>query len=351
MEQADDGLYAHGRADRGWRAGAQREPVPGGQRPHRRELPAQRRQVLPAAIQHVLGTLDPRDSRARPVGSGGHDQRRPADHRPVPGELAGEPGPSFELAAAAVGARLGQSAGAGFRHPLGRWLRRRQLRADDTEPGWRSFSAAFDAANDIELARQDRGRRAAGRCATEDRIARALERITAGTYTPHGPHAFGLASPGYGTTTGEPTCGPADDLGYCMERYPRPRLRPAATPDITEALRPELEQLAHRPYLGEDGEPWLDRQFGSPMTLTDHLGGRQRHPAWAMSPSSRPAATRREVAQVQRPQVFGDPDDPDAMPLAHPGQHGPRRRGAGRPGRHPDHRRPRRAARRLAARA
>ncbi len=43
------------------------------------------------------------------------------------------------------------------------------------------------------------------------------------------------------------------------------------TPDVTEALRPELELTALRPYLDADGRAWLDQRFGSPMSLTDHV--------------------------------------------------------------------------------
>lgn len=111
-----------------------------------------------------------------------------------------------------------------------------------------------------------------------------------------------------------PTCGTADDLGYCMERFHAPGCGSAASPDITEALRPQLEQLVMRPYLGEDGQPWLDQEYGSPMTLTDHLEAASgiRLGDVGLFETGR---SRREVAQVQRPQVFGDPDDPDAMPL------------------------------------
>jgi hypothetical protein len=225
---------------------------------------------------------------------------------------AGEPGPAFELAASAVGALLGaapQHSVTASRYDGGGGY---ELAAGD-EAALAEFGRAWDLANEAELVRQAEDAEPLA-VRSEDRLTVALGRIGRGTFTPQGPHAYGLASPGYGTVTGEPTCGVADDLGYCMERFHSPGCGSAATPDITEALRPELEMRAMRPHLGEDGQPWLDRQFGAPMTLTDHIEAASGIRLGDVSPFET-GRTRREVAAVQRPQVFGDPDDPDAMPL------------------------------------
>jgi hypothetical protein len=53
------------------------------------------------------------------------------------------------------------------------------------------------------------------------------------------------------------------------------------------------------------------------MTLTDHIEAATGIRLGDVS-AFETGRTRREVAAVQRPQVFGDPDDPDAMPLGIP---------------------------------
>ena len=184
------------------------------------------------------------------------------------------------------------------------------------------FSRVWELANEAELVRQAEDaepaiRRATGTSPTEDRLARALDRITAGTYTPQGPAAYGLASPAYGTVTGEQTCGVADDLGYCMERFHAPGCGSLADPEAAGALRPVMERTAHRPYMDESGQVWYDQQFGSAMSLVDHVEASTGIRLGDVSPFETGRA-RREVAQVQRPQVFGDPDDPDGMPLGIP---------------------------------
>jgi hypothetical protein len=67
------------------------------------------------------------------------------------------------------------------------------------------------------------------------------------------------------------TCGPADENGYCKNRTHDHGCGSAATPDVVEALRPQLEQIAHRPHLGPDGQPTFDRQYGAPMSVLDHI--------------------------------------------------------------------------------
>ena len=273
-------------------------------------------QFYPAAIQHVLGTLDPRIPALGPWA--------PVDMSNSGGggiviDLSqaswwGEPGPSFELATSAVGARLNV-------HPV------------DNSPAWSydgdsyelaaqeaalaEFSRTFELANEIELTRQAEDAEPLA-VRTEDRIATALGRIGRGTFTPQGYAVREFASPGYGTVTGEQTCGVSDDLGYCMERFHAPGCGSAATPDITEALRPELEMRAHRPHLAEDGEPWIDARFGSPMTLTDHIEAATGVRLGDASLWESHRGQRRELVTPARPQVFGDPDDPDGMPLGVP---------------------------------
>jgi hypothetical protein len=165
----------------------------------------------------------------------------------------GEPGPSLELAYSAVGARLG-AAGTGYDDADIDAVIQASLPpgygyADIT--GLAEFGRAFDLANEAELTRQAEDSEPPAR-RTEDRIARALDRIGAGTFT---PRAYGFASPGYGTVTGEPTCGPADEYGYCRERYHAVGCGSTADTFVAKQLRPQMADLAQRPHLDEHGLP------------------------------------------------------------------------------------------------
>jgi len=205
-----------------------------------------------------------------------------------------EPGPSFDLAYSAVGARLG----AGNNVSAGNVDSPAWSYDDGNEAALAEFARTFDLANETELARLEQD--------AEPLAARTEDRIEAGTFTPQGQFAREFAN--------SARSGLTDDLGYSIERYPQVG---SATPDIVEALRPQLEMIAHRPFLGEDGQVWFDQQFGSPMTLLDHIEAASgiRLGDASLFETGR---TRREVAAVQRPQVFGDPDDPDNMPLGIP---------------------------------
>jgi hypothetical protein len=92
----------------------------------------------------------------------------------------------------------------------------------------------------------------------------------------------------------------------------------AATPDVVEAVRPQLEMMAMRPHLGPDGQPWLDQEYGAPMTLTGHIEALTGVRLGDASLLESHRGQRRPLAQPQRPQVFGDPDDPDAAPQPFP---------------------------------
>jgi hypothetical protein len=272
---------------------------------------------FPAAIQHILGTLDPRVP--------GLGAWSPVDMSNSGGQVIidlsnaawwGEPGPSLDLAASAVGARLGAAPQYGDADIDA--IIAASLPQDYGHTELAEFDWVFQLANETELARlaEDAVPLAAR---TEDRLARALDRIEAGTYTPRGQAAWGFAAHGEGTVTGMPTCGSSDEYGYCRERYHAPGCGSTAGPDIVENLRPQLERIALQPHLGDDGRVWHDRQFGSPMTLTDHIeastGIRLGDKSLWERDLRDARGNRREVAQVQRPQVFGDPDDADALPL------------------------------------
>ena len=186
----------------------------------------------------------------------------------------GEPGPSYELAASAVGARINVSPthvnfSADPYDDIDAIL---AATVPQDYSGLAEFGQAFELANTAELIRQEQDA-APLPVRTEDRIAAALARWADGTYTPEGQYAREFASPAQGGVTGMATCrdGSADEFGYCRNMHHEAGCGSAATPDIVEQLKPQLERFAHRPYLGEDGQVWYDRQFGSPMSLVDHV--------------------------------------------------------------------------------
>ena len=147
-------------------------------------------------------------------------------------------------------------------------------------------SAALDDAYGGEAARlaEDEADRAAAakRPTDEVRLARALDRIAGGTYTP--PAYFRPAAAPTGRW-GYP-CGPADDMGGCAARYHQPG---CSTLMVTDAGNGSFEDaetwnavvrrhlpsgetgLANPSEPGLDGEP--DGGFPSWDDLTGPLGG------------------------------------------------------------------------------
>ncbi len=140
----------------------------------------------------------------------------------------------------------------------------------------------------------------------EDRMSHLLNRAARGTYTPAGYAAYSLAA--QGGITGMETCGPAPD-GYCMNVTHELGCGSSGDPAAVEDLRPAMERIAHRPYADADGRVWADAEFGAPMSLLDHveasLGIRLGDKSLFET-----GRARREVAQVSRQQVWGDPDTP-----------------------------------------
>jgi len=163
----------------------------------------------------------------------------------------------------------------------------------------------FELTNAQDQARRAQDSRPQSR-RDEDRLASALDRIGTGTYTPAGYAAYSLAA--QGGITGMETCGPAPD-GYCMNRTHEIGCGSSGDPDAAEGLRPAMERIAHRPYADADGRVWADAEFGAPMSLVDHveasLGVRLADKSLFETGRS-----KRQVAQVARPAVYGDPDTP-----------------------------------------
>jgi hypothetical protein len=72
-----------------------------------------------------------------------------------------------------------------------------------------------------------------------------------------------------------------------------------------------MEQIAVRPHLDADGRAWQDRQFGAPMTLTDHVEASTGVRLGDVS-QFETGRSRRELVSPRRPARFGDPDaDPE----------------------------------------
>lgn len=154
---------------------------------------------------------------------------------------------------------------------------------------------------------------------SEDRLQDALSRVAAGTYTYSSPAVYGFASPAQGAVTGTATCGPATPEGYCMNMFHEGGCGSAATPDIIEGLRADgvFERKAMSPVTDSRGLEWRDAQYGSPMTMTDHIEALTGQRLGDADPYS--VRPRRELVSPARPAVYGDPDDPHAAPGGIPG--------------------------------
>jgi hypothetical protein len=77
-----------------------------------------------------------------------------------------------------------------------------------------------------------------------------------------------------------------------------------------------MADLAQRPWMDADGRVWQDREHGSNMTLLDHMEAMTGIRLGDANPYA--VRPRRDVTQVQRPVVLGDPDFPHIAPVAVP---------------------------------
>ena len=218
-----------------------------------------------------------------------------------------------------------------------------ELPSLDVEAAYASGGSAYglaDAREAIDLAHfRDATRVAEDRepqpRRTQDRLDRAYDRISRGTYEPTrgalefaGSTASDAAStlarqrwdrlrrdedPSAQVTMGV-ICGVPDELGRCGEPYHSPGCASLATPDIASALADSgaYSRIADRPHLDADGRTWAS-QWGDPLSLTGHLeaaAGQRLAGASLFESGEGP----RELLQPYRPAVFGDIDDPDAVP-------------------------------------
>ena len=187
---------------------------------------------------------------------------------------------------------------------------------DGTWTGLAGNPRAWEDLNALELARQAEDAVPLPVNA-EERMAHLMGRAARRTYTPQGAAAWEFSGHGQGSTTGMPTCGTADEYGYCMQRFHAPGCGSTADPFTAQALRPQMAALAQRPWMDADGRVWQDREHGSNMALVDHLESMTGQRLGDVSPFETGKA-RREVTQVDRPVVIGDPDFPEIAPVPVP---------------------------------
>jgi hypothetical protein len=298
----------------------------------------------PAAVQHVLGTLDPRipalgDWEAVDFSAGDPDFVLDLSTVHFAGEPVPEPGGGdlsdeslidvlaevLEPDELAVYAEFGEEA-------LVEYLQAKYEAgnaAPEPEPqaAYNGQGSTEQFANDylggaIELAAAQAAIRQAEDAAPaaprdEDRLATALRRIGAGTFTPSvAERQLGFAAgDDYAPGGGGCSCGAiawdgstaaAHHLAGCDS------LTITAGPDELAAVVREtglFGEFAAETATDADGFTWLD-QYGRPMSMTGLIESNAGQRLTRDDPFEglgRP----REVLRAQRAAVFGDPDDPD----------------------------------------
>ncbi len=260
-------------------------------------------EFFPAALQSV--------SAGSAIGLSNSGGGGPAAYYDLSQSWLGEPGPAFDLSTSAVASRLGYD-DAGIDAITQASL---PPNYGDGHAELAEFDRVFQLSNETELTRLAEDAVPLP-VRAEDRMAYLVGRAGRRTLTPQGQFAYGLANtpdPMAATTDGVP-CGFIDATGRCGERYHAAYCNALATPFIAENLKPQMERIAHRPHLDENGRTWQDPEYGSHMSLLDHLESMtgQRLGDVGLFETGR---SKRQVVQAKRSQVFGDPDDPDAMPL------------------------------------
>ncbi len=288
---------------------------------------------FPAAIQHVLGTLDPRI----PELGSWLPSAELANGGPVTlvdlsaCEYAGEPPYSPDPDADALSQATDED-WALLEEVLAEYDAEQELGLANEDgtgygaTGLADLTGAIELAAAAEAARiaEDALPRARG---TEDRLAQCYDRIARGTFTPgREAVALGLAGgPGGLALAGwpaaldsEPNCGPSDEFGYCMEAYHSADCGSLADPELSAALAEmgALGTLATAPWSGSDGRFWLN-QAALPMDRTQVL---EAATGQKLTPVHDPFGTDgRELIAAERQVRFGDPDDPEDRSADMPG--------------------------------
>ena len=195
-----------------------------------------------------------------------------------------------------------------------------------------NLDATIDQAFATERRRVSQDAARPVRATAEQRLAGALDRISAGSYLPStAARALGFAgSPGKALAmqrwhpdapSGEGNCGASDDLGYCVEQYHSADCASSADPVLAEALADAgvYRDITTSPWRDGNGRTWAN-QAGTVMDLTQHLehATGQRMMPDGTGPGWQDGAGSRETVSARRQQRFGEPDDPDDAGISTP---------------------------------
>jgi hypothetical protein len=197
--------------------------------------------------------------------------------------------------------------------------------ADGYGDDLREIDLAVNAQMDREMTRvAEDGAEAGRRGGTEVRLGRAYDRIAAGTYTPGG--AFEMASPTEAgrqlaalrwrqnqadPVTGGHPCGHVDETGRCGARYHEMGCPGLATPDIAEAVRPQMRAITAAPVIDAHGRTWSN-QYGTPLDITQAVEAASGQRLVNLDPGGFESGHgSRDVFTAARQARYGDYDDPD----------------------------------------
>jgi hypothetical protein len=192
---------------------------------------------------------------------------------------------------------------------------------DGIELAAQQLSHAYDYATAREMVRASQSAARPART-TEVRLANAYQRILEGTYVP-ATLQFDFAAPSeagralaqvrwqQANAEGNGNCGSADAYGRCAEPYHDASCSSLSdTPTATVYKDSGLyDETAGQPFEDSRGQTWLS-QHGEAMTLLDHVEAATGIKVGDGLWST--GTSQRETIVAQRVLRWGDPDDPDA---------------------------------------
>ena len=155
----------------------------------------------------------------------------------------------------------------------------------------------------------------------EDRLSHLLGRIGRGSYTPQTPPGFALppSHAGHPGPAGQPNCGPSDpEFGYCMNRQHTAGCSSlVSTSEAAQVIREPLRASAYAPLVDARGEPWTD-QHGQALTI---LGAVEAAAGVRLTRENVfEGHARRELTMPMKRMAIRDPDDPDDPGIPAPDQ-------------------------------
>lgn len=196
------------------------------------------------------------------------------------------------------------------------------LDLNDTLSG---IAEELDAIGEREmLAAEEDAEAASTRRGTAEILEQAYSRIAAGTYSPgqrddlgytHAP--FGGVSEG--NVTGQAACGPADDLGYCMNAHHEAGCGSVADPEVTREVigAGAYARASTAPFADSRGRFFRDQEGN----VIDVVGAVEASLGLRLSGDhgnglfERGGLPRRELVSPQREAVLGDPESGDSRPF------------------------------------